>query len=154
MIVRARTPPVGIIIHGCWKMYCEAVCTMPPHVGSGGCGPSPMKARPACRPIAAPNSSTNCTMTVVDMLGSTCRRLAVIGLTPSTAAASTYSCWCRDLACPKNTRYSAPKSSRPNAIITRGMFVPTAAMKARMMTVPGSDSTISLMRFTKPSARA
>ena len=31
--------------------------------------------------------------------------------------------------------------------MTSGMFVPTAAMKARMMTVPGSDSTISLTRF-------
>jgi hypothetical protein len=38
--------------------------------------------------------------------------------------------------------------------MTSGMFVPTAAMNARMITVPGSDSTISLIRFTKPSARA
>jgi hypothetical protein len=85
-------------------MYCDAVCTMPPHVGSGGWGPRPMKASPACSPIAAPNSSTNWTMTVVDMFGSTWRRLAVIGLTPSTAAASTYSCWCSDFAWPKKTR--------------------------------------------------
>ena len=37
--------------------------------------------------------------------------------------------------------------------MTSGMFVPTAAMKARMMTVPGSESTISLMRFMRPSPR-
>ena len=37
--------------------------------------------------------------------------------------------------------------------MTSGMFVPTAAMKARMMTVPGSDMTISLTRFMTPSAR-
>ena len=37
--------------------------------------------------------------------------------------------------------------------MTSGMFVPTAAMKARMMTVPGSDSTISLTRFMSPSPR-
>ena len=38
--------------------------------------------------------------------------------------------------------------------MTSGMFVPTAAMNARMITVPGSDITISLMRFMAPSARA
>ena len=37
--------------------------------------------------------------------------------------------------------------------MTSGMFVPTAAMNARMITVPGSDITISLMRFMVPSAR-
>ena len=37
--------------------------------------------------------------------------------------------------------------------MTRGMFVPTAAMKARMMTVPGSDRTISLILFITPSPR-
>ena len=37
--------------------------------------------------------------------------------------------------------------------MTSGMFVPTAAMKARMMIVPGRESTISLMRFMTPSLR-
>ena len=89
MIVSARTAPVGTIIQGCWKMKREAVWIMPPQVGSGGCGPRPMNARPACIMMPTPKKSTNCTMTVVDMFGSTCRKLATVGRTPSTAAAST-----------------------------------------------------------------
>ena len=76
MIVSARTAPVGTIIQGCWKMKRAAVWIMPPHVGSGGCGPRPMKARPACIMMPTPKKSTNCTMTVVDMFGSTWRKLA------------------------------------------------------------------------------
>jgi hypothetical protein len=38
--------------------------------------------------------------------------------------------------------------------MTSGMLVPTAAMNARMITVPGRESTISLTRLTTPSARA
>ena len=52
MIVSARIAPVGTIIHGCWKMNREAVWIMPPHVGSGGCGPSPMKASAGLEPDA------------------------------------------------------------------------------------------------------
>ena len=44
---------------------------MPPHVGAGGWGPRPMKASAAWNPMPMPNSSTNCTMTVVDMFGRT-----------------------------------------------------------------------------------
>ena len=51
-------------------------------------------------------------------------------------------------------RYSAPKSSTPNSAMTSGMFVPTAAMNARMITVPGSDITISLTRFIDALGRA
>ena len=71
MIVSARIAPVGTIIQGCWKMKREAAWIMPPQVGSGGWGPSPMKARPAWNPMPTPKSSTNCTMTVVDMFGRT-----------------------------------------------------------------------------------
>ena len=80
MSVSARMPPVGTIIQGCWKMKRDAVWIMPPHVGSGGCGPSPMKARPACIMMPTPKKSTNCTITVVDMFGRTCRKLAAAGL--------------------------------------------------------------------------
>ena len=98
MIVSARTTPVGTIIQGCWKMKRAAVWIMPPQVGSGGCGPRPMKARPACIMMPTPKKSTNCTMTVVDMLGRTWRKLDDVGRTPSIAAASTNSCFCRFFA--------------------------------------------------------